>query len=248
MSSDNTVTTADSWEENAGFWSTIIRGGRDRYRTGLTDLAVLDAAGDCTGLRVLDAGCGEGYLTRALTSRGAHVAGIDKTLPLIEAARDADPAGTYLHGSVMDLPFPPDSFDLVVANHLLNDLPDVDRPVAEFARVLSPGGRLVILMLHPCFYGRDAERTPLGVTPAAAGYFASRTVEQPFQVDGVTSPAAVTVWLRPLEDYTRALADNGLSITSLTEPHPSPALSADAWWRSNWRRPLLMLVVAAKLG
>jgi ubiquinone/menaquinone biosynthesis C-methylase UbiE len=88
------------------------------------------------------------------------------------------------------------SFDLVVANHLLNDLPHITAPVSGFAPVLRPGGRLVALMLHPCFYGNDAEHTAGTRMPSADEYFTRRSVEQPFEVDGLTSPAASTSWLR----------------------------------------------------
>ncbi|MGH3377211.1 MAG: class I SAM-dependent methyltransferase [Actinoallomurus sp.] len=54
-----------------------MRERRDRYRTELTDAAVLDAVGPCAGWKVLDAGCGEGYLARSLASRGAEVIGVD---------------------------------------------------------------------------------------------------------------------------------------------------------------------------
>ena len=83
------------WDENAGFWLKIIRERRDRYRTERTDAAVLDAVGDCTGLDVLDVGCGEGYMTRELVRRGAgHANGIDKAADLISAARgDGRPEG-----------------------------------------------------------------------------------------------------------------------------------------------------------
>lgn len=59
---------------------------------------LLDLLGDITGHTVLDAGCGEGYLTRALAARGAQVTGIDLSPRLIALARERDPEGesTYL--------------------------------------------------------------------------------------------------------------------------------------------------------
>jgi SAM-dependent methyltransferase len=78
--------TRARWEANAAYWVTVIREGRDRYRTELTDPAILDAIGPCAGLTVLDAGCGEGYLSRILASRGADVVGVDVCQGLIEAA------------------------------------------------------------------------------------------------------------------------------------------------------------------
>jgi 2-polyprenyl-3-methyl-5-hydroxy-6-metoxy-1,4-benzoquinol methylase len=239
------------WDANARFWLRIIREHRDRYRTELTDPAVLNATGDITGLDVLDAGCGEGYMARELASRGArHVTGIDTSAEMARAAEAAKVPGTsFTKGSVGDLPFTADSFDVILANHLLNDLPDIDGPIGEFARVLRPGGRLTALMLHPCFYERRAERTQASRMLSAAEYFTpQRSVQQPFEVDGLTSPAAATAWIRPLETYTEALAGNGLAITRLTEPHPSEQqLASSQWWRDHFPRPLFLLITARKL-
>ncbi len=61
-----------SYSANAEYWTLIIRDGLDRYRTGLTNTAMLEAAGDVTGLSVLDAGCGEGYLARMTVVMTCH--------------------------------------------------------------------------------------------------------------------------------------------------------------------------------
>src|SRR6266702_4126319 len=106
---------ATHWEANADFWLRIIRERRDRYRTELTDEAVLAAAGPCDGLDVLDAGCGEGYLTREIARRGARqVTGADKSHALIAAAREVSaeqPAALFREADVAALPFGDDSFD-----------------------------------------------------------------------------------------------------------------------------------------
>ena len=76
-----------AYNTNAGFWVQIIREDRDRYRKGLTDPAILDAIGEAHGLAVLDAGCGEGYMSRTLAGNGAKVTGIDVSAELIKAAK-----------------------------------------------------------------------------------------------------------------------------------------------------------------
>ncbi len=241
------------WEVNAEFWVRIIREHRDRYRTELTDQAMLTAIGACAGLDVLDAGCGEGYMTRLLAERGARqVTGADKSPALIAAARAASagqPAASFREADLAALPFTGASFDLAVVNHVLNDLPDITTPVGELARVLRPGGRLVILMLHPCFYGHRAERQEIRRTLPVADYFASRVIEQRFEVDGIVSPDPTVTWVRPLEAYTEAITGTGLCITGLAEPHPTDAQLAESqWWRENFPRPLFLLITARKAG
>jgi 2-polyprenyl-3-methyl-5-hydroxy-6-metoxy-1,4-benzoquinol methylase len=253
MSGTATETLPSGWDTNASFWVQIIREHRDRYRNELTDPAMLKAVGEPAGLAVLDAGCGEGYLSRILAGNGGTVTGVDSSTKLIEAARtqnlsDALPL-TFDIASVDELPYADNSFDLVICNHLINDLYDPTKPIREFSRVLHSGGRIIILMLHPCFYNKHAERNQATNGLIASSYFETRSVEQTFKVDGLTSPVANTAWFRPLEFYTEELCNVGFAITSLTEPHPSAEqVQTDPWWREGFTRPLFMLLVAQKLS
>src|SRR5258708_2007439 len=81
---------SDPWEVNASFWIQIIREGRGRHRTEMTDRAVTKVIGSPEGLTVLDAGCGEGYLSRMLAKAGATVTGLDFSAPLIAAAKEVN--------------------------------------------------------------------------------------------------------------------------------------------------------------
>ena len=100
-------------------------------------------------------------------------------------------------------------------------------------------------MLHPCFYNKHAERDQATNGLIASSYFETRSIEQVFEVGGLTSPAANTTWFRPLEFYTEELRKSGFAITSLTEPHPSlEQVRADGWWRKGFTRPLFLLLVA----
>jgi ubiquinone/menaquinone biosynthesis C-methylase UbiE len=243
--------TMNSWEANAEFWVTIIREHRDRYRTELTDPAVLEAIGPVNGLHVLDAGCAEGYLSRALAQAGALATGIDSSTALINAARakaidDGLPA-TFDVGSVYELPYTDNAFDLIVCNHVINDLEDPAKPIREFGRVLRAGGRLVILMLHPCFYNRHTERDQNTNGLLGSSYFEVRSIEQPFLVDGLTSPVTNRAWFRPLEYYMEQLRSSGFLVTALTEPHPTAEqVASDPWWHKGFSRPLFMLITAER--
>ncbi|HEY5356195.1 MAG TPA: class I SAM-dependent methyltransferase [Streptosporangiaceae bacterium] len=242
---------ASRWDANASFWVTIIRDNRDKYRDQLTNPAMLQAIGDPAGLKVLDAGCGEGYFSRILADKGATVTGIDSSGSLIEAAQVRNRADrlavSFDVGSVEELLYGDAAFDLVLCNHVLNDLHDPQIAIGEFGRVLRRGGRFVNLMLHPCFYNKHVERDQATNGLLASSYFDVRSIEQTFEVDGLTSPAANVAWFRPLEFYTEALRNSGFVITGLTEPHPSPdQVAADDWWRKGFSRPLFMLITAER--
>ena len=244
------TTVESSYDLNAKFWIKIIRENLDRYRTELTDPAVLDAVGECGGSRILDAGCGEGYLSRFFARAHAQVDGIDLSSPLVEAARAAASQGdlriNYHVGDVTNMEFANETFDVVVCNHLLNDLPAPEAAITEFSRVLKPTGRLVILMLHPCFYGFRVRGDNDSVRLPVSNYFTARHAEQLFDVAGILSPAPVRVYVRPLEYYFRALISAGFGITSLREPHPSNAQLEDEWWQQKFAVPLFLLITAVK--
>ena len=105
------------------------------------------------GKRILDIGCGEGELTRALARDGAEVTGIDPNEGRIERARakaDEDGvAAAFEVGIGEDLPYPDGSFDVTVLSNSLHHVP-ADRmgaTVAETARLVAPGG--VLFAMEP---------------------------------------------------------------------------------------------------
>lgn len=108
--------------------------------------------GDVSGLTVLDAGCGEGYLSRILVERCANVTGIDISPRLIELARAKDPGGKIDY-RVADLsqPLPAyaNHFDLIASHLVLNDVPDYQGFLRTLGTVAKPGGRLIFSINNP---------------------------------------------------------------------------------------------------
>jgi ubiquinone/menaquinone biosynthesis C-methylase UbiE len=109
-----------------------------------------ELAGIGPGDRVLDVGCGTGYLTRLiapLTTPGGQVTGLDASAPMIGYARDRAPqACSYVVGEGEDLPMPDGSFDVVISSFAVHHIAAPARAAAvrEMFRVLRPGGRLLI--------------------------------------------------------------------------------------------------------
>jgi ubiquinone/menaquinone biosynthesis C-methylase UbiE len=109
---------------------------------------ILELTGELEARRVVDVGCGDGALACALASHGADVTGIDPDPAMLVAAQSraalAGVRATFLEGRVEQLPFPDASVDVVVSVTVLCFVPDAAGAVREMARVLRPGGRLVL--------------------------------------------------------------------------------------------------------
>jgi SAM-dependent methyltransferase len=95
---------------------------------------------------VLDLGCGPGHITHYLRTLGVDARGVDMVPEFIAHAKAAHPDGNYQLGSILRLDAPSRSVAGVLAWYSLIHLPppDLDRALAEFRRVLAPGGALVI--------------------------------------------------------------------------------------------------------
>lgn len=109
------------------------------------------------GMRVLDAGCGDGVLSIMLAERGAHVTGTDISRPNIERSRiAAEEAGLsgrteFLVADSEALPFSDNMFDLVVSSHVLEHLPSFDDGLSEIMRVTKSRAIIAIpTILNMC--------------------------------------------------------------------------------------------------
>ena len=109
---------------------------------------ILELVGDVSGCRVLDVGCGDGEFAVELKKRGAIVVGIDASAEMIDAAKGRSKLQNadigFQVAMAEHLPFPAGQFDVVTAITILCFVDDAAPVFREIARVLRPGGRLVI--------------------------------------------------------------------------------------------------------
>jgi len=176
--------------------------------------ASLALLGDLAGQRVLDAGCGAGSHSAEIIRRGASVTGLDKSAGLLAIARQRLGPDVPLHEADLagPLPFAPASFDAVLASLVLHYLRDWGPPLAEFRRVLVPGGRLVISTHHP-FMDHALAGEP--------DYFATYEYTDEWVKGG--QAMVMRFWHRPLHAMTDAFRAAGLTLDVIAEPQPDPA-------------------------
>jgi SAM-dependent methyltransferase len=113
--------------------------------------------------RVLDVGCGSGVITRELARRTrGHVTGLDRDAEMIAFARQQGGRILYKEGDALALPYPDDYFDIAACHFVLMWVADPLQAVREMARVVRPGG-FVLLCGEPDYGGRlDWPELPIG--------------------------------------------------------------------------------------
>jgi SAM-dependent methyltransferase len=234
-----------AWERHAASWVAWARSpDHDTYWRFHRDL-FLELVPP-PGHRTLDLGCGEGRVARDLKRLGHSVVCLDGSAAMIEAARERDPAVEAVVADAAAMPFPDQSFDLAVAFMSLHDLDDVEGAVAEASRVLVPGGRLCIAVVHPInsaggFQTEAADSRFL----IAGSYLDSHRYTDHVDRNGLAMTFESAH--HPIQRYTEALAQSGFVIERLREPAvPTAAVTSERARR--WQRlPLFLHIRAAKL-
>lgn len=227
----------DGWAESAQAWIASQGEAGDFSRRHVLDAPMTARVAALGPATALDVGCGEGRFCRVMQAMGVATVGVDPTAALVDRARALDPHGDYRIGRAEALDFPDAAFDLVVSYLTLIDIPDIRAAIPEMARVLKPGGVLLVANLTSFnSAGQGDER--LGSSYDADGRFR-------FAIDGYLEPRAQTVeWggirivnrHRPLETYMQLLLGAGLTMTWFAEPAPTGGdpVIVDRYRRAPW--------------
>jgi len=150
-----------SWDANATFWDERVTAGLPWQRRLVYPSVerLLDLRG---GERVLEVACGNGEFARRMTERGAEVVATDFSPNQIEQARAHGGGVEYRVVDATDaaalLALGEGSFDAVVCNMAIMDMPEIEPMASAGSRLLRPGGRFVFSTLHPAFNGGGAIR------------------------------------------------------------------------------------------
>jgi demethylmenaquinone methyltransferase/2-methoxy-6-polyprenyl-1,4-benzoquinol methylase len=120
--------------------SVMTAGMHQRWRERTADLARVGP-----GSRALDVATGTGDLAIALADRGADVVGVDFAEKMLEIARRKAPGIEFAQGNALSLDYRDDLFDAATVGFGARNFSDLDQGLREMARVVRPGGRVVVL-------------------------------------------------------------------------------------------------------
>jgi len=170
---------------------------------------------------VIDVGCGEGRGSRELLKLGfRRVIGVERSATLAAAASAASPGLPVLQADAARLPVATASADLVLACMSLLDMDDFSGTVREIGRVLRPGGRLCLAVVHPFNSAQDIDTMHAPSFQVSQPYLEQRRYTDHIERDGLAM--TFTSMHRPLSAYTSALFMEGMAITALTEAGGGP--------------------------
>jgi 2-polyprenyl-3-methyl-5-hydroxy-6-metoxy-1,4-benzoquinol methylase len=220
------VTTEWTNDRAIAQWGTIPRAqleqtarDGDFAKRHLINPVLLRMLGHLAGQRVLDAGCGNGYLSRMLAGHGAQVTGVEpgqSTFGFAAEQEAASPLGIrYVQADLCGLPDLGAPFDAVVASMVLPVIPDWAGAMRACVQALKPGGLFVFTVNHPCF-------EQLWPAWREHGEYRTRRYLAAYEIPGPSG----TGFHRTLSAYLNQLISLGCHITELAEPGLDPADAA----------------------
>ncbi|ELP70618.1 methyltransferase domain protein [Streptomyces turgidiscabies Car8] len=224
------MTDTDSWDTIADWYAERLRSGSAMHEFA-RDVLLDELPRDLRGQRILDLGCGQGLITRALAARGGSAVGIDPSPRMIEHARAAEEGGSSGARYAVDdgcslATVATSSVEWVTAGLSLNNVPDLAAALTAVRRVLVPGGVLVFTVPHPCFeaphawWGDDGDERPCRVVGDyfAEGFWRSANP------DGARRAGNQH---RMLSSYVTDLLEHGFAIESVAESTPDARVVAE---------------------
>ncbi|MFW9869315.1 MAG: class I SAM-dependent methyltransferase [Candidatus Thorarchaeota archaeon] len=248
------------WENNAEAFSSLIDGRGTPHHRMILNPCVERLLEDVKGKKLLDAGCGEGYLARHYAKKGALVTGIDLSERLIETAKQLTVDGS-VDFCVDDLceiqTISNPEFDIILCNLVLLNIPCLDDALKEFQRVLKIGGILVFSIVHPAFnfygpgsweMGEKSTETKRreGLFFKIDRYFEEEEYQHYWKTrQGETFPEPISFFHRTLSTYLNSLSNAGFRLLEFAEPQP---IDDDKFFERERRVPFFAVFKAIKEG
>ena len=238
----------NQWDRNAIARCRQLQSGKDISHDKVLAPSLLRLAGNLEGKRVLDAGCGCGFLTARIARSAKSVVGVDISRQMIEEARRrfGDLQNVRFEVGTIEalVGLRRERFDVCLSNMALMTMPHLDRALHGIYGVLRQGGQFAFSITHPCFWNsyRKDERM------IKFDYWTPHAVTAPFRITLARRPLPVptTYFHRPASTYVGAIVEAGFQVDRIDEPRPP--VHAPARYRRGFRFPRFMVFLCLKKG
>jgi SAM-dependent methyltransferase len=191
----------------------------DFGRLHMLNPVIFRLLGELEGARVLDAGCGQGYLSRLMARRGAQVTGVEPAAAMYEYAcareRERHDGVRYLQADLSSNVDLGRDYDAVIANMVFLAIPDWKSAMRNCVATLRDGGRFIFSVNHPCFEGGIGSWTTTGCLEL-------REYLSEYERTNIHGPD----FHRPLAWYVNEVVQLGCQITEMVEPGLDPEIAA----------------------
>jgi len=234
------------WERHAAWWQQGFTEGADpEYEEQVLPLVEEHLRG---ARRVLDVGCGEGHIARRIALLGNDVLGLDPTPSQIRAAHDRGGSARFARSRAEQLPCADRTFDAVVICLALEHVDPFEPALREVARVLAPGGRFVLVLVHPLLQAPGSGWVDDQV--AAEHYWrVGPYLPDDVAIDQVAPGVHLSFAHRPISRYVHAMGEVGLLVEDMVEPSPPPeVLLETGGFTTAASIPRLLLLQARRVG
>lgn len=208
MTSFSDIKILESWQKNVSPWVKAIQEKQIASRRLVTDQAIINAVTLLQPDKVLDIGCGEGWLVRQLSSRGIAVTGIDAIAGLVAKAKEhGGETGTFYVMKYEDISATgiAEKYDTAVCNFSLLGKESVEHVFRVIPEMLSKDGHFIVQTTHPL--------SCCGNTKYIDGW--REGCWQGFNAE-FTDPAPW--YFRTLESWVELYTRSGLTIKRIQEP------------------------------
>lgn len=212
-----------SWGSVSSWYDSHLETHEDTYQAKVIAPNLFRLLGDIKNKQILDIACGQGYFSRQLFDKGAHVSGVDISKELIAYAKRRDSEKIkYVVGTADNLSYwKKETFDIAVCILALQNIENAHGVLSEAERVLKTGGRLFLVLNHPAFrvpqgsdWGYD-EKQKMQYR-SVYRYLSEKVVKIIMHPGKKESPETIS-FHRSLQYYFKAFHKAGFAVARLEE-------------------------------
>lgn len=232
----------EEWNSVAEAWNKNMKDG-DWFQRNIIYPEIVRLL-SVDGKKIIDIGCGNGHLSRFLTTHGAKVIGIDNSQQMLDCCKANNSNIQYECFDITDNSCPYEKcFDIAIFNNSVQDMDNYVKGLSNAYRLLRKNGQLLIVVKHPCFHGRSEEcgwrvttdngetfTTGYGLTDLeknkmnyTADFFLINDYLNKSKHTREWYGLKTTSYARTLQDYINSVIQEGFTIKAISEPCPIPS-------------------------